>query len=344
MGIQVTLLQDGFPSQVSQRNIDVRELLQPGVSNNLVFLVRNPLQTTTSLTLGMVPYQSGWSMELSQDVFPDVAPGQVIPVTLTVTPPAGVDLPLDYSPILDVEGYAASQLIGGFRKIFRPPVALHTLPDPVYAESEISIDPYPLEAGRPTELCVTLRNPTPDSRDVAVQFSSASFGLGMQFSAVGDASPVHLGAASMQKVCVIWVPPLTANICVQVALDQAGYATQYSQRNIAILRGLQPGVPYDLTFAVRNPLGTTSTVTLGMIPHLDGWSYALSQDVLPNMAPGQVIPVTLTVTPPSGVELPPDDTPLLNVEGYIGSSLIGGFEAVYVPEPLLQTFLPLVLK
>ena len=344
MGIQVNLLQAGYAPQISQRNVDTREPLQPGVSNDLIFQVRNPLSAKITLTLGMIPHLSGWSMALSQDVLPDMQPGQVLPVTLTVTPPAAVDLPPDYTPIVDVEGYAGPQLIGGFRKIFRPPVALHTLPDPAYAEREIGIEPYPLEAGRPTQVCAELRNPTADPHQVVVHFSGTSFGIGLSFSALALPHTVDLGAFSVQRECITWVPPFTADACLQVTLEQAGYTPQYSQRNLDIVGSLEPGVPYELTFPVRNPLGSIQTVTLGMIPYLNGWSYALSQDVLPNMAGGEIRLVTATVTPPVGPDLPPGHTPVLDVEGYIGSDSIGGIEIVYAPEPSFQIYLPLIVR
>jgi len=56
------------------------------------------------------------------------------------------------------EAYAGGRLIGGFRKIYRPPVPVHRPRDPVYAESEISINPYPPRERQPTEICVEVRN------------------------------------------------------------------------------------------------------------------------------------------------------------------------------------------
>ncbi|MFC2038054.1 hypothetical protein ACFLYD_08900, partial [Chloroflexota bacterium] len=60
-----------------------------------------------------------------------------------------------------VPAHAYAYLIGGFRKVFRPPIKLHPFPDPPYAEREITVHPYPPLAGEPTEVCVELRNPTP---------------------------------------------------------------------------------------------------------------------------------------------------------------------------------------
>jgi hypothetical protein len=342
VGIQVTLFQVGYDPQTSQRNVDAREPLQPGVSNELIFPVRNPLPGIVTITLGVIPYLPGWTITLSNDVLTGMASGEIRPVTLTVTPPAGVDLPSDYSPILDIEGYNGLQLIGGFRKVFRPPVALHTLPDSVYAEREISINPYPLEAGRPTEVCAELHNPTADPREVLIHFSAGAFGIGILFSSIYSPHTIDLDAFSEERECMLWIPPITANASFQVMLEQTGYAPQYSQRNMGIVSSLLPGVPYELTFIVRNPLGSIETVTLGIIPKLNAWSIGLSEDVLSNMLGGEIRLVTLTVTPPIGQDLPRGFTPLLDVEGFIGSNPIGGIEIVYAPTPPFQNFLPLI--
>ena len=60
---------------------------------------------------------------------------------MTVRPP--LELPPDGQAVVDVEAFADDILIGGFRKIFRPPVILHRFPDPSYAEREITVHPYP---------------------------------------------------------------------------------------------------------------------------------------------------------------------------------------------------------
>ena len=73
------------------------------------------------------------------------------------------------------------ELIGGFRKIYRPPVPIHPSGDPIYAESEITINPYPPRAGQPTEICAEIRNPTDVTQTFTVTFSVANFGIGLPF-------------------------------------------------------------------------------------------------------------------------------------------------------------------
>ncbi len=162
--IEVLLNQEDAQEPLrSQRIIDANEPLQAGEANSLTFPVRNSLAQTATVTLELIPYLPDWGYELSQDLLPDMQPGETREVTLTVTPLAGQPLPPDNTPIVDVEAFVNQELIGGFRKVFRPAVALHTFPDPPYAEREITIDPYPPLAGEPTEICVELRNPTSDT-------------------------------------------------------------------------------------------------------------------------------------------------------------------------------------
>ena len=144
---------EGYELQLSQRNIDVNEPLQPGVSHEMTFPVGNPLPQSATITLGIIPHLPDWTIELSQDVLLNMASGEVRLVTLTVTPPTGQPLPPDFTPIVDVEAFADSMLIGGFRRVFRPPIPLHPFPDPIYAEREITVDPYPVP-GRPADRAV----------------------------------------------------------------------------------------------------------------------------------------------------------------------------------------------
>jgi len=332
--LQAELFMDGYAPQRSQRNIDVDEPLVPGEPHTLAFPVGNPFPRPVTITLGLIPHQPGWELALSEMVLPDVKPGEQRVISLTVTPPPGVVLPAENTPIVDVEAYAEgvewdARLIGGFRKIHRPPIPLHPFPDPPYAEREITVEPYPPRAGEPTEICVELRNPTPYPQNVAVQFSWAAFGIGIPFTPIDGLRPVHLPPYSIVKECIVWVPPVGGHVCLQVELFIPGYQPQRSQRNIDVDEPLEPLMPHTRVFPVGNPLDHPVTITLGLIPHLDGWRLALSQDVLPNMQPGEIREVSLTVTPPQ--ELPPDRTPIVDIEAYAEGRLIGGFRKIFRP-------------
>ena len=284
-GIEVLLFQEDAQEPLrSLRNIDLWEPLVPGETHDLVFPV-GPLGAEGTLTFQLTPYLPGWEFEIIPSQINITNPDQVFAVTLKTTPPREVVLGSG-SPIVDVEGLLNDQSIGGFRKVDSPPVPLHIPIDPLYAEREITIDPYPPLAGEPTEICVELRNPTPFPQEVLVQFSWASFGIGLPFTPINGPIPVSLPPYSLVKTCIHWVPPISGHLCLQVILEVEGYAPQVSQRNTDVNEPLQPGVAHSLTFPVGNPLPQSATITLGMIPHMTNWAFELYQDVLLDMAPG----------------------------------------------------------
>ena len=151
---------------------------------------------------------------------PRCSSGETRAVTLTVTPPAGQPLPPDGTVIVDVEAYADGMLIGGFRKVFRPPVPIHQPGDPVYAESEIGVDPYPAIAGVPTKLSVELFNPTAEDHVITATFSIAAFGIGLPFE-TDDITPnpvqIYVPANGSARGHVVWTPPEgLSKFCVKV--------------------------------------------------------------------------------------------------------------------------------
>jgi len=332
--LQVELHMDGYEPQRSQRNIDIDEPLVPGVPHTRPFPVGNPFDEPMTITLELIPQIDGWAFALSERVLSEVVRGEPRVVSLTVQPPPGVPLPPDATNIVDVEAYAERpgverRLIGGFRKIHRPPVPLHPFPDPRYAEREITVDPYPPRAGEPTEVCVELRNPTPFPQDVEVQFSWANFGIGIAFTPINGLRPVHLPPYSVVRECIHWIPPVGGNVCLQVELLMEGYEPQRSRRNIDADEPLEPFTPHARLFAGRSPFDHPVTITLGMIPHFPDWGLELSQDVLLNMAKGEIREVILTVRPPA--DLPADGDPIVDVEAFVDGELIGGFRKIFRP-------------
>ncbi|MBN2006962.1 MAG: hypothetical protein JXA21_26670, partial [Anaerolineae bacterium] len=326
--VQVELFMDDHRTQRSQRNLDVDEPLRPNTPHSATFLVGNPFDHPVTITLGLLPHLPDWEISLSEEVLPDMEQGESREVTLTVTPPDA--LPADGQTVVDVEAYVEGQLIGGFRKIFRPDVPIHHPADPIYAEREITVDPYPPRAGEPVEICVELRNPTAEERNLMVQFSWANFGVGLPFTPINGQLPVTLAPFSTAKRCIHWVPPTAGHFCVQVELFMAGAPPQRSQRNLDVSEPLQPNTPHSATFPVGNPFYHPVTITLGLVPHLPDWEIALSQDVLPNMDIGEVREVTLTVTPPD--TLPADGQAVVDVEAYAEGRLIGGFRKIFRPD------------
>jgi hypothetical protein len=341
--LQVELEMEGHHPQRSQLNLDVDEPLIPGEPHTLRFPVGNPFDgEPLTITLGYVPLVDGWEFLISPDVLPGVEPFTTRTVSLTVKPPAGTSvLPPDHPippnglPVVDVEAHAGDRLIGGFRKIVRPPITLHPFDDPPYAEREITVHPETLRASEPAEVCVELRNPTSNLQEVMVQFSWAAFGIGLPFQPIDGLKHVPLPPHSIVNECVHWIPPVNGHVCLEVELFIAGFPSQHSQRNLDVDEPLEPGFPHSRSFAVGNPFDDRGpvTITLGLIPHLADWNPILSTDLLTNVQPGPegVKMVELTVHPPRDEPMPEDGTPIVDVEAFVEGELIGGFRKIFSP-------------
>ena len=331
--IKVELEKEGYRKQWSQKNIDIGEPLRPGEPHSLEFMVGNPLERPMTVTLGLIPHVAGWEIEVVPDTLLDMQPGEERPVMLTVQPPPGRPLPEDGTVIVDVEGYAEGRLIGGFRKIHRPPVPIHRPRDPVYAESEIGVDPYPAMAGKPTKLSVEVHNPTPVDRVVIATFSIAPFGIGLPFTTAHitpNPIAIFVPAWGAAKGHVIWMPPWAGKFCVQVELEVEGYEPVKSQRNIDVGEPLRPGIPHSLAFQVGNPYEEPVTITLGLIQHQHGWDISVSPMTMTNVPAGERVQATLMVTPARDAKLG-TGRPIVDVEAHVDGRLLGGFRKLDRP-------------
>ena len=115
--IQVEIIRTGYETVWAQHNLDIDGSLLPGVPRLRTFPVGNPTVSPVDITLGLIQHLPQWNLELSQEELYDMAPGEVRTVTLTVTPTDF--LPQNGTVIVDVEGYGAGELLGGFRKVYR---------------------------------------------------------------------------------------------------------------------------------------------------------------------------------------------------------------------------------
>jgi hypothetical protein len=327
----------GFPMPVSsQRVMDVGELLLPGTTSTLQFPVRNPFDVPMTITLDLQPFVEGWTLSLTQNVLPDMAPGETRPVTLTVQIPTGAVMPPDEATVVDVPAFAGRDIFGGFRKIYRPPVPIHQPGDPIYAEREITIHPYPPGEREPTEICVELRNPTEQDQTMTVDFNVGAFGIGLPLHAIVRPISVTLPPHSIKKVCVTWVPPFGGRFGVEVGIQAAGLNRVYSQRFIDVGEILLPNQWSPFEFPVRNPYTFPITVTMGAIRYLPQWEVTFDPPEFA-LPPGAVLPVVMhvhTVQRPGDPE-PQEGQPVIDVEAYWEgngeSGLLGGFRKLFFP-------------
>jgi len=346
--IQATLHQEASEPVTSQRNIDIWERLVPGVEDVLAFQV-GPFSETTTISLTHRNLKLGW--DVSIDPLSMTLPaGRVYTPELTVWPPA--DEPMGtHEVIVDVEGYVEGVMVGGFRKLDWPPVQLHRPQEPFFAESEISVWPYPPRAGEPTEICVELRNISDVPQTVLVAFSRADFGIGLFFDPAGPPIEVTIPPGGNEVVCTTWIPPEPGHFCIQVRLEIVGavsYLPQFSQRNLDVAEPLEPGVPHISQFRVgnfpnefTNPEPVTTDIWLEPDVLLPGWEVELVPAVLRSMQPEEARWVTMIVTPP-GESMPADGSPVVDVRALVdtggGPRVIGGIRKVYRPPVPLHRF------
>jgi N-acetylneuraminic acid mutarotase len=254
---------------------------------------------------------------------------------------SGVTLP---APQTNLLGSVASQMLN----IHIPPVAITPIPGTEpgfpatpfpYAASAITVTLYPPTEGQPVTLGVLLQNPTSSPVTITgVSFAVSGYGLGLSWQPVGSVSNVIIPAATMNggetlpgtvHPTIQWVPPFSGHHCVRVTLHFADGRTQVIQRNIDIL-GISNGGPNTIDFNVGNPTDQTATITLKLLLVVQsptGWTASLNRNSL-TLAPGAWSTVNLSIYPPAGA--PPGSYATFNVEGYIGSTLIGGISKTVV--------------
>jgi hypothetical protein len=251
------------------------------------------------------------------------------PVALSLTPFHDQVIRIAWRYVgFDGESFALDDvLVTGTRS---GPVLFPPWPGPPYAHPAVTIDPPIPDAGQPTQLCAQVVNHDGSApHNVEIELSRVSgFAIGVPYSPISSPITVMAPPGGTGSGCVTFVPPFAGPPFIQARLI-AGYEGQVVAHNLDLEPSLQASVPHDIPFLVGNPTPTTATATLGLIPHLSGYTISLSQDVFPNIPPGGTEPVTLTITPPSVLPIPA--TAVVDVEGFIGTGMIGGFRVVHYP-------------
>ena len=212
--------------------------------------------------------------------------------------------------------------------------------DPMFAEGEISIHPYPLVVGQPSTIQVKITNNSPSAEvlNVAFQTSPSKFGIGLNFSAF-DTRVVSVPAHSSVIVQGVFVPAASGHYCIQIVVTGSILTEPLvTQRNIDVTEELSAGVPDTLTFKVRNNSSTTNDVALVVDNTCPGWSAVITDPadgVLHGMMAGEIRDATMTVTPPNPVVL--GSGCHIDVQGWIGDTMIGGIRKLDVPPVQLPT-------
>jgi uncharacterized repeat protein (TIGR01451 family) len=215
-----------------------------------------------------------------------------------------------------------------------PPV---TFPndEPSYAEEEVRVYPYPMIPGHPSEISARLHNRLASAQTVTVTFqlSPDKFGIGLTYNAIpalGNPRVVTIPAGGTAEVRIFWAPVVPGHYCIQVKVEGVGFAPIYTQRNLDVAENLQPGVEDTLTFAVGNPTDDYVDILLVVDNTCPGWTARIDPAMFSSVAPGEVRTATLYVTPPSGGS-PLGTACHIDVQGWVGSHLIGGIRKLDLP-------------
>jgi len=363
----VMLEMEGYEPVFSRRNVDVGEPLRRGEPHSLTFPVGiGSHAEPATVTLGLINYRAGWGASLSDYRLVNVQPGQQISATLTVTP--GLEAQLGTGePIVDVEAYVNGELLGGFRKLDVPPISVHKPHEKRYAESEISIDPYPPQLGQESRVSALIHNTGDVPVTVEVEFGWARFGMGIPFTTTGMLPPtmlVSVPPASTATPEVGWTPTYSGHQCILVrVIDPNGqFAPQVSQHNVDVEERPPCGETKTYSFTIYNDSNITVTVDIGMITFNVPADWQVTTDPSGSVAIGPHSEVTINVI----VTIPCPNTsaaarmmreiyalqegaggePTIDVEGYVDGELLGGIEIRFAaPDSVSQiVMLPLVLK
>jgi hypothetical protein len=220
---------------ITQRCLDVTELLQPGVTDHLIVPVRNNTSNPGTVNLVVDNTCPGFTASVTPASLSGMAVGETRTVSLDVTPPNPATLGSGCH--IDLQAWIGDTLIGGIRKLDIPPVHLPENVQPPWEEPEISFRPDPPVLGVAGQICIQLVNPLPTVRHVTVNFSVADFGAGIGFTPATSLT-VDLPPSSIATYCAPWTPLASGTLhrCVLATLVQDGYQDQHSQHNVDIVR------------------------------------------------------------------------------------------------------------
>ncbi len=216
-----------------------------------------------------------------------------------------------------------------------PPIVMPN-DEPPYAEREVEITPYPLVTGTPSTIKVRLINTsaTPQQVNVAFNTSPQRFGIGINFTAF-DTRTVTIPAGGSIIVSSLFTPVSSGHYCIMIEITDASPTPQYqpvrTYRNLDVTEDLKPGMPDNLVFKVANPTSATANINLVVINTCPGWLATVSPATLTAVGPNgaDVRDATLTVTPPNPATL--GSGCHIDVQGWIGDTLIGGIRKLDVP-------------
>jgi uncharacterized repeat protein (TIGR01451 family) len=327
-----------FPEMISQRNLDVSEVLQPGVP--AVFEVPVHNNTPGPLQVGMAVRNNcpGWEVVVNPTTFM-LSSGGTQQVEVKVTPPP--EAMLGSGCTVDIEAWALDQagarlwLIGGIRKIDDPLIPLGDPGERPFAEKEIRVNPYPLVSGEPARVCVTLENNTNAAQEVTVEFMLSRFGIGLEFDRINPIDGTNprtlvIPAHSTVDVCIRFLASVPGHHCLAVKLALPNGYVAWSRRNLDVAELLKPEVPTEVPISVGNPTPVVADIDLVVDNTCPGWVAWVMPSTLLAVEPNStdIRTAVLTVIPPPGLL---GSNCHIDLLAYINGRLIGGVRKIDRP-------------
>jgi uncharacterized repeat protein (TIGR01451 family) len=208
--------------------------------------------------------------------------------------------------------------------------------NPMFAEDELTIEPYPLVLGHASEVRVRLQNSSAVAQPVTVEFqtSAQKFGIGLPYITFATQTATIPALANL-ILRTNYVPTFAGLACFQVKVTGPNLPTPLmTQSCIDNMEDFTLTGSDDLTFKVGNPLSTVREILLVVDNTCPGWSAAIIDPADGTLhtvggSYSDMRNVTLRVTAPTPASL--GSGCHIDVQAWIGSQLIGGVRKVDVP-------------
>jgi len=206
---------------------------------------------------------------------------------------------------------------------------------PPWAEDEIGLYPYPLVAGHATEFSVRVRNLSDTVQTMTATFELAQpigglhLGIGLNYALIVNRNNPRRVTLAPNGYAIVelsdWLPAVSGLACVRVKLENPAFVPLYTERCLDTTEDLRPGVPDTFVFPVRNPRAGTETIRIAIDNTCPGWQVSVPYSL--TLAGGASVNALTTVTPtaPLGTECHVD------VQGWMGENLIGGYRKIDIP-------------
>jgi len=219
-----------------------------------------------------------------------------------------------------------------------PPIGLPNT-QPMFAEDELKVDPYPLVAGAPTRLSVRVQNLTSGSLPVTVQFQVAPvatpLGTGLAYTTVATTSAT-LPGSGLAVLTANYLPDAPGNRCFQALVSTPDMPDPLvTQSCLDLTEDFQPGHLEQPVFVVRNNTSSPQTYTLVVDNTCPGWTASIDPTVTGSLAAGASQNVTLSVTPPNPLTL--GSGCHIDVQAWSAGKLVGGVRKLDLPPVHLPT-------